>query len=125
VAAGAEVVGPYRTVKDAVAFVSEGKISVVLLDIRLASESIAPVATQLADRGGPFVFYTGYLDTDEFQAKWPQCKVVHKPASSQMQVGAIAEVLDRTRPPPRNIRRLLTLLIVSLVVIVALVLYTR
>ena len=49
--AGAQVVGPCRTAKDAVAFVNEWNISVALLDIRLASETVVPVATQLASRG--------------------------------------------------------------------------
>ena len=44
--AGAQVVGPCRTAKDAVAFVNEWNISVALLDIRLASETVVPVATQ-------------------------------------------------------------------------------
>jgi DNA-binding response OmpR family regulator len=56
--AGAQVVGPCRTAKDAVAFVNEWNISVALLDIRLASESVVPVAIQLSDRRIPIVFYT-------------------------------------------------------------------
>jgi DNA-binding NtrC family response regulator len=63
--AGAEVVGPCRAVLDAVAFVNEENISAELLDIRLTLESVVPVATQLTDRRIPFVFYTGYLDTDK------------------------------------------------------------
>jgi DNA-binding response OmpR family regulator len=49
--AGAQVVGPCRTAKNAVALVNECNISVALLDIRLASETVVPVATQLASRG--------------------------------------------------------------------------
>jgi len=120
--AGAEVVGPCRTAKDAVAFVDEWNISVALLDIRLASESVVPLAAQLASRGIPFVFYTGYVDTDEFRAKWPQCKIVHKPASPEILVDAIAEVLSHIAPPPRYTRGRLILLIVGLVVIVSFVL---
>jgi DNA-binding NtrC family response regulator len=103
--AGAQVVGPCRTAKDAVAFVNEWNISVALLDIRLASESVVPVAMQLSDRGIPFVFYTGYLDTGEIQEKFPHCKIVYKPASLKILVDAIAEVLGRTAPPPHYIRR--------------------
>jgi DNA-binding NtrC family response regulator len=120
--AGAQVVGPYRTAKDAVAFVNEWNISVALLDIRLASESVVPVAMQLSHRRIPFVFYTGYLDTGEIQEKFPQCKIVYKPVSLEILVEAIAEVLDRTTPPARHIRKRLMLLVIGLVVIVTLVL---
>ena len=119
--AGAQVVGPCRSVIDAVAFVNEGNISVAILDIRLALESVVPVAIQLTDRRIPFVFYTGYLDTGEIQEKFPHCKVVYKPASPENLVDAIAEVLGRTAPPPRYIRKRLMLLVIGLVVIVTLV----
>src|SRR5215472_7142301 len=122
--AGAQVVGPCRTVMDAIAFVNEGNISAALLDIRLALESAVPVATQLTDRRIPFVFYTGYVDTDEIREKFPHCKIVHKPALPEILVDAIAEVLGRTAPPPPYMRRRLMLLVICLVVIVTLMLYT-
>jgi two-component SAPR family response regulator len=120
--AGAEVVGPCRTVIDAVTFVNGGNISAALLDIRLTLESVVPVATRLTDRRIPFVFYTGYLDTGEIREKFPHCKILHKPASPEILVDAIAEVLGRATPPPRYIRRRLMLLVIGLVVIVSLVL---
>ena len=79
-----------------------------------------PVATQLASRGIPFVFYTGYLDTGEIQEKFPHCKIVYKPASPEILVDAIAEVLGRTAPPARYIGKRLMLLVIGLVVIVTL-----
>jgi DNA-binding NarL/FixJ family response regulator len=101
---------------------NEGNISAALLDIRLTLESVVPVATQLMDRRIPFVFYTGYVDTDEIREKFPHCEIVHKPASPEILVDAIAEVLGRTASPPRYIRRRLILLVIGLVVIVTLVL---
>ena len=44
--------------------------------------------TQLASRKIPFVFYTGYVDTDKFRTKCPRCKIVHKLASPEMLVSA-------------------------------------
>jgi hypothetical protein len=85
-------------------------------------ESVVPEATQLTDRRIPFVFYTGYLDTGEIREEFPHCKILHKPASPEILVDAIAEVLGRTAPPPRYIRRRLTLLVIGLVAIVTLVL---
>ena len=79
------------------------------------------MAIQRTDRRIPFVFYTGYLDTGEIQEKFPHCKIVYKPASPEILVDAIAEVLGRTAPPPRYIRKRLMLLVIGLVVIVTLV----
>ena len=107
---------------DAVAFVNEVNTSASLLDIRLTLESVVPVAIQLTDRRIPFVFYTGYPDTGEIREKFPHSKILHKPASPEILVDAIAEVLSRTAPPPRYIRRRLVLLVIGLVAIVTLVL---
>jgi hypothetical protein len=83
------------------------------------------VAILLSDRRIPFVFYTGYLDTSDIQEKFPLCKIVYKPASLGILVDAIAEVLRRTAPPPRYLRRRLMLLVVGLAVIVTLVLFMQ
>ena len=80
------------------------------------------MATQLTNLKIPFVFYTGYVDTGEIREKFPHCKVVNKPASPEVLVDAIAEVLGRTTAPPRHIRTRLMLIVVGLVVIVTLVL---
>jgi hypothetical protein len=76
---------------------------------------------QLTNRRSHLSFYTGYVHTDEIREKFPHCKFVHNPASPEVLVDAIAEVLGRTAPPPRYIRRRLMLLVIGLVVIVTLV----
>jgi hypothetical protein len=88
---GAEIVGPCRMVSDALAL-AVGNVSAAVLDIRLSSETVLPVAAQLAEHGVPFVFYTGQPETDEILAKWPGCAVVQKqqPAND----GLIEQVID-------------------------------
>jgi DNA-binding response OmpR family regulator len=93
--AGAEVIGPCRTVRDAVAATIGCKLAAAVLDVRLGGETVAPVASELARRGIPFLFYTGQIETDPIRVEWPACTIVVKPASSRAIVGAVAALLQR------------------------------
>jgi len=86
-------------------------IRLVFLDENRSAGNIARAAepTQLATCRIPFVSCTGYVDTDEFRTKCSHRKIVHEPATPQMLVSAIAEILGCTAPPPRYIRRRLML----------------
>lgn len=92
--AGAIVVGPAGSMPDALALADEAGLSVAVLDMRLGSASIAPVAHKLADHGIPFIFYTGQTKGDPVQAEWPDCQVVSKPASSIALLNAVAALLE-------------------------------
>jgi DNA-binding response OmpR family regulator len=93
--AGAEVVGPCRTIKDALAAVGEHPLVAAILDIRIGRETIAPVARELAGRGIPFVFYTAQVETDVIRTEWPECGIVSKPAQPQSIVRAVASLLKQ------------------------------
>jgi len=90
---GAGRVDSCRTIEEALARANADDIEAAVLDVRVGHESIAPVARQLAARGIPFVFYTGQVGNDRMIAEWPGCKIVSKPAQSQVIVAAIAELL--------------------------------
>jgi len=55
--AGAEVIVS-RTVGDAVVK-ADAAVSAAILDVALGSETVEPVLARLAERGVPFMFYTG------------------------------------------------------------------
>lgn len=59
--AGAEVVGPARTVNDALAIIDEADLDGAIVDVLLRSGSFFQVADALEDRGIPFVFCTGFI----------------------------------------------------------------
>jgi len=60
-ASGAEVIGPAGTLEDALGLVyNNSHIDGAVLDINLHGEVVYPVADELAERGVPFVFATGY-----------------------------------------------------------------
>jgi DNA-binding response OmpR family regulator len=61
---GFEVTGMAGTVAAATALVERGGFDVAVLDIRLGSASIAPVADRVAADGLPIVFISGYSEAD-------------------------------------------------------------
>jgi DNA-binding NtrC family response regulator len=93
--AGAQVVSVCRTVEDGVAAAQQDGITAAVLDVRIGRDTIAPVARALANRGTPFVFYTGQLGSDPAIAEWPSHTVVAKPAQADTIVAAVADLLRR------------------------------
>jgi DNA-binding NarL/FixJ family response regulator len=89
--AGAEIVAQCRSVDDALDHVDDVDIAVAVLDLRLGNETVAPVARRLAEKGVPFLFYTGQLDDDPTLAEWSDHRLVHKPARSETIIEAVAE----------------------------------
>jgi DNA-binding response OmpR family regulator len=59
-AAGADVIGPARDVKTALAAIRDGRIDCGVLDINLRGHMAFEIATELRARGIPAIFATGY-----------------------------------------------------------------
>ena len=93
---GANVLPICRTVKEALAVAGDpaALISVAILDVRLGREIVTPVARELAERGTPFLFYTGQANTDPIVAEWPVVKVLSKPTSRKALLAAVVESLQ-------------------------------
>lgn len=91
-AAGAEV-AKSRTVRDGLALADEEDLTAAILDIRLGRESVAPVARRLTERGIPFFFYSGQVETDAIRKEWPQRKIIPKPANQSTLVNTVAELV--------------------------------
>src|SRR5262245_36482030 len=98
--AGAEIVGPCGGVADALAALAQGNVMGAILDIRLGSETVAPVARELTKSGTPFVFYSGQLDTGPILAEWPSCRILTKPALPMTIVAVVANLLERNAEQP-------------------------
>ena len=94
-AAGADVIGPSPTVAGALALVDQNKISAAILDVRLGSDTVAPVARGLTERKIPFLFYTGQATTDPIWREWPASQVISKPARPHALVAAVAALVNR------------------------------
>jgi ActR/RegA family two-component response regulator len=57
---GVEVVGPAGSVEDAMELIDTAELDGAVLDISLGEEKSYPIADELAMRGVPFVFASGY-----------------------------------------------------------------
>lgn len=88
--AGAVVVGPAYTLGSAVELARTADLSAAMLDLRLARDSVRPVARILGERGIPFMFYTGQPTSDPIRADWPNCTTISKPAKPEVLVNAVA-----------------------------------
>jgi DNA-binding response OmpR family regulator len=90
--AGAIVVGPIATVAAALSVVETSRLSAAILDVRLGAEEVGPVAAVLAAKGVPFLFHTGHGNSKELTS-WRDRPIVQKPASPEMVLAALHEIL--------------------------------
>jgi CheY-like chemotaxis protein len=91
---GAEVIGPSHTMADAIVQATKSPISAAILDMRLGSASVGPVARLLSERGVPFIFYSGQTHGDPMCAEWPATPVFSKPTPSRRLIDALARLID-------------------------------
>lgn len=89
--AGAEVIGPVATLRQALAMISDVPVSAALLDINLRDAEVFPAALALQERGIGMVFYTGYADVDSLRRDWPGVRVLTKPAPPRLLISAMFE----------------------------------
>ncbi len=90
---GADCIGPALTLKEALSLVESEVFDCAVLDIRVGSDSVFPVARRLAERKIGFVFHTGNCDKSVLKKDWPGCRVIEKPASSASLIASIKGVL--------------------------------
>jgi DNA-binding response OmpR family regulator len=91
--AGAQVVGPCRTVAQAERVIEDGKISAAVLDFRLGRDTSLPVARELRRRRIPFVFFTAQTNSRRIQTECPGARVITKPFQPRTILAAIADML--------------------------------
>src|SRR3954447_24899913 len=53
-------------------------LSAAVLDYRLGQEDVEPLCRRLAQRGIPFIFYSGHADVLKL---WPEATLVSKPST--------------------------------------------
>lgn len=88
--AGADVVGPVGTVRDALDTLDEAP-DIAVLDVQLTNETSFPVADELARRGVPFIFATGTVG--DIPAAYKGHPVCSKPVADAVLLKALADEL--------------------------------
>jgi len=91
--AGAVIVSLCQTLDEAMLRADVADFAVAVLDFGLGSDTVSPVARRLANRGVPFVFYTGKSRHELDLADWRDCSIVQKPAPPRVLVSAVRTVL--------------------------------
>ncbi len=91
---GAQVLGPYHSLSEAMTHAATDDISAASLDVNLGRDTAVPVASLLARRQVPFVFYSVQTN-DPSLALWRHIRVIQKPASPHELVQAMAALLHR------------------------------
>jgi DNA-binding response OmpR family regulator len=94
--AGAEVVGPAGTLPEAETLSENRDISLAILDVRLNQDTITTVADRLTERRIPIIFHTGHSTSEGLTARWPGCKVLHKPVSPLELMATVCGLLGRS-----------------------------
>jgi DNA-binding response OmpR family regulator len=102
--AGAEVLGPAKTLAAALVLAKTNLLSCAVLDVDLRGETVFPAARLLKDRGVRIIFHTGFGEPDLLRREWPDAKVLTKPSSLELMIRTVREAsLDvefgSTTPP--------------------------
>ncbi|WP_191058313.1 response regulator [Geminicoccus harenae] len=88
---GAQVVGPWFTLPEALASAQRDHIDVAVLDFRLGTETTEPVAHLLMKRQIPFLFYSGQRLPELLSCRGHV--LVEKPAMNDCLVQAVARLM--------------------------------
>jgi DNA-binding response OmpR family regulator len=97
--AGFEVTGMAGTLAAASALVDGGGFDVAILDIRLGSVSIAPVADRIAAAGVPIVFLTGYSEVDILPEPLRAHPRLSKPCDPGLLAATLRRLIESLSPP--------------------------
>jgi two-component system, response regulator PdtaR len=91
---GAVVVGPYCNLAQASAALLHESIDLAVLDINLNGAMVYPLAEELAARGIPFLFLTGY-GTLDLPAEFRSLPRVSKPYDAASLTAAIERIAPK------------------------------
>lgn len=87
-----ETLGPCSCAEQARSQISVDRPDCAILDINLGGETCFDLADLLESRSIPVLFYTGY-DPEILPVRYRGALCLHKPASSQMVLNAVLQLL--------------------------------
>ena len=89
--AGAIVAGPVGDAVDAKEILDRQRVDAAVVDINLGQGPDFQLASQLTDKGVPFIFATGY-DENAIPAEFEQALRLEKPFDSQALIAAVSSL---------------------------------
>jgi PAS domain S-box-containing protein len=91
---GLDVIGPARTLQEALTLAADKNLSAAVLDIHLGGVMVFPVAEYLRLRALPILFITGYDIAAVAPEPLRNAPVMQKPVNADDLVGRIRELMD-------------------------------
>ena len=93
--AGGHILGPAKTVAEAMSLIDANLPALAVLDYRLlGGETSLPLAEALDARGVPFLFHTGNATEEELHALHPDAPVLTKPTTTAQLISACEALLE-------------------------------
>ncbi len=91
---GLDVIGPARTLQEALTLAADKQLAAAVLDIHLGGVMVFPVAEFLRSRGLPILFITGYDIASVAPEPLRDAPVMQKPVQANVLVGRIRALMD-------------------------------
>ena len=88
--AGATVIGPAATVREALKLIAAERVDGAILDFNLADGEVTPVMELLSSKGVPTVIYTGRGLPPDLASRHPHVTVLRKPVPHKRLVEELA-----------------------------------
>ena len=89
---GCDVVGPAPRVEQGLNLVAAGGLDGAVLDINLGNEDCFAIAAALTERSVPFLFLTGYDDSNLVPAEYRQAPRLSKPVDEARLLSLAREI---------------------------------
>jgi len=96
--AGATVIGPAATVREALSLLATERVDRAFLDFNLADGEVTPVLEMLSSKGVPIVVYTGRGLPNELSSKHPDVTVLRKPERAERLITELAAAKGKALP---------------------------
>jgi DNA-binding response OmpR family regulator len=93
--AAGTVVGPARSVVDAIQAIDNGNIDAAVLDRTLLDGKATPVAVRPIDMSIPFIFYSGQQSKSP-QARVPTIATFRKPTEPTQLIKTLTDLISRS-----------------------------
>jgi DNA-binding response OmpR family regulator len=93
---GCDVVGPVGRVADGVRLANSERLDGAILDVNVGGTDVFPVARELAKRGIPFVFVSGY-DSNHLPREWCNRPKLQKPFEPRSLAQCMARMFAGTK----------------------------
>jgi DNA-binding response OmpR family regulator len=91
---GCEVVGPVARIAEGVRLANTERLDGAILDINVAGVEVFPIARELAQRGIPFVFVSGYEST-RLPHEWHNRPTLQKPFQPRELAHSMAKAFSK------------------------------